>query len=126
MSVSVKTSRLLFLNDFPQPVPSDGQTWYDRYNNLCVISCVQGAPGSVPEIACLILGDSDTFSVDDLEEFVFAPTATDILRMLPGCALACEGELWAVFYYPNGVYASDWHESPAEAAAQAWLACHEK
>lgn len=121
MIVTFDTAQRLKEAGFPQPEPGDGQVWYDRYENLGVLSLLHGAPGARPEISVLLFGDSDTFSLFDMDGFVFAPMATDIMHHLPGHAMTIEGELWVIFDIETGDYISDWHENPAEAAAQAWL-----
>lgn len=97
------TSKLLEEAGFQKPAPDYGQVWYTHY----------GSPGSVTDLS----------KWSDNGE-VFAPTATDILRELPGWNLAYTTALkWIVFW--DAVSLSEpiqfRHDNPAEAAALAWF-----
>jgi len=105
-TATFETAKLLADAGFPKPAPDYGQTWYTHY----------GIPGSVT---------APSKWSDNGE--VFAPTATDIMRELPGWNLSYTKVFgWIVYWdapgLPEPIQFS--HENPAEAAAQAWF--HEK
>lgn len=62
------------------------------------------------------------YSVGQPSEIVFAPTATDILKLMPDAALSFFTNKWVVIETATGDYLSECHDNPAEAAAEAWVA----
>jgi len=131
--VTFETAQRLKAAGFPQPKFDVGQFWWGDTGKLCIIthggeyrtgfSVLNG----LREIWTLEYDTSDPSSF-------FAPTAADILA-----ALGCEYVFWydeseklsMFFVCKTGASYRDagkpiGHINPAEAAAAAWLAIHEK
>lgn len=110
--VSFETAKRLRDAGFPQPNVERGQSWYNREGSLQIIA---HDPTYPKEFNSLIREHA----------WIFAPTATDILRSLPGYNLAFATENgWHCFFMSiDGViYAENSHkDNPAEAAAIAYL-----
>jgi hypothetical protein len=132
--VSFETAQRLKEAGFPQPKPEMGQFWFDKKGNLCIVvhnkqdwqfricffGYLKGRGGYLVEV-----------------DFVFAPTATDILYLLQKNTRS--PFWWALVPYPHE---ETWgcieferledkniefeNTDPAEAAAAAWLAINEK
>lgn len=100
MNASFETSKHLAEAGFPKPAPDYGQIWYTHY----------GSPGSVTNLSKWI---------DNGE--VFAPTATDILRELPGWHLTYATEIGWHVWLDDETDRFFKHKNPAEAAALAWF-----
>lgn len=120
--VTFETAVRLKEAGFPQPAPEAGQFWYGKNREVGYIF--------YHERLALLSGDIVYF--DAPEKCVFAPTATDILREMPGCILAVENlyketAIVGVYYevLKTGRLLSD-HGNPAEAVAEAWLKLNEK
>ena len=140
--VTLETAKRLKQAGFPQPEFEPGQIWYRKNkeeqierqyivknwlaNRIFAVECATG-----------YLYKDVVFNSKDLtghnyamwsKSLVFAPTATDILREMPGAILVLEnygsqGKVWEV--WKNGGLIADL-ENPAEAAAFAWLTLNEK
>lgn len=114
--VSFETAKRLKAAGFPQPDLGAGQVWREeRYMHIVVgedeygVSvCFQSANGAWIEVN------------ETLEGLVFAPTATDILLEMPDTPFRYSKK------YKAFVCGAHEHDKPAEAAASAWLAIHEK
>lgn len=110
--VTAETARKLQEAGFPQPIATFGQIWHYRETEKhpwrqLVITQNQYLPP-----VCL-----------------FAPTATDILRELPGLSVYYSGlELWNTNNPFEGSFDCDFPplNNPAEAAARFWLAVKEE
>lgn len=106
--VSFETAKRLKEAGFPQHI-SNNDCWYAA-NGDCFLQWHGGdiwIGGEMP-------------ITREVDAPFFAPTATDILRQIPGDQLAYNGETWVVF--PPNDDLRDWeHENPAEACAAAWL-----
>lgn len=117
-----ETARRLKEAGFPQPPFQVGQSWYDTSGELFWVKCDES-----PYIHGEWYGDDHSGFVEIPHgDEVFAPTATDILLILPGHDMgfySVENE-WTVFDTEMNNIASN--ENPAEAAALAWLAMNEK
>lgn len=139
--VTYETAQRLKENHFPQPTGTAGQFWYGK----------KTAGNSDPGGLCVLIGDDigelrfrpvSGVENENNKFFVFAPTATDILKELPQCYYLCftkigwqvrsiivekpgQNQAWA-----KGDVSTHWaqatHENPAECAALAWLAINEK
>lgn len=113
--VTHDTANRLEAAGFKQPEFGAGQHWYGDE-----LIFVLSYGGSNPEFRAY----GDNFSWRDEDELkVFAPTATDILKDLPGHTIHYKakdsmGVVWS--YEPDDLMFS--HKSPAEAAALAYLA----
>lgn len=109
---SYETSVRLKNAGLPQPKKYEfGQVWWFVLNT---------------EPDCLVI-TKDEEGFNSQPSFVFAPTATDVLRLLEGFDIGYftviyEG--WVMFDVNGGRIAK--HKNPAEAAALAWLKLNEK
>lgn len=99
--VTYETAVLLKEVGFPQPEPEFGQVWFSADRSPFVV------------------GGFDTPRFYD--DLVFAPTATDIMRALPGLSMRFHSHLkeWQTRYKKNETRRA--HKEPAEACALAWL-----
>lgn len=117
--VSPDTAIRLRAAGFPQPAPEYGQRWYyiEDADNCSVLTVFEGT----------------YFPEGILNQYVFAPTAIDILYELPDFAMYFNG----LGYGANGFHVFDTlrrkadqypthHGNPAEAAALAWFEFNEK
>ena len=128
-NVTFETAVRLKEAGFPQPKPDFGQVWHNPDFGLFVV-------GAIIEGAALIFYEDGDYifkkEVPFFQECAFAPTATDILRELPGCILSVEDFyrdtlVVGLFYevWKTGRLLSD-HANPAESAADAWLKLNPK
>lgn len=112
--VTFETAKRLKDAGFPQPEPERGQAWYFDSNE-------EDLPGVVVDVAerrfMLVFGGTDPVEVrkSDRDHWLFAPTATDIMRQLPGLPLVYDG--------PNFGISGDWFSNlnPAELMAERYL-----
>lgn len=111
---------------FPIPEFKAGQFWWGirfpagtaRKEVLCVVLERQTSSSSYSHV----LSPVDGLEQASFGTHVFAPTATDILKELPGHIIhyKAKDSTWVVWSYePDDLMFS--HESPAEAAALAYL-----
>lgn len=132
--VTLETAKRLKQAGFPQPEPKVGQFWYDgMFQRLSIASHRMGKDQHLYLTPINAVDWSHYFEavvmLDDKNDWpIFAPTATDILREMPGAILVLEnygsqGKVWEV--WKNGGLIADL-ENPAEAAAFAWLTLNEK
>lgn len=124
--VTFETAKRLKAAGFPQPVPEFGQVWYDLQMSPLTICNLRPIGFILP------ISKTTWFSMSCDEDLVkhlaFAPTATDILNH--------SGERLAIFTpmegggFICGKMSGDTttfeHTNPAEAAALAYLAIHER
>ena len=120
--VTFATAQRLKDAGFPQPKPESGQYWYHPHGQLYWIQSVEGEFCTVhaPNVS------RQSGWIVDTEGWIFAPTATDILREMP------EHDL--TFWHPQQTYYVEdtrngiqWtNNNPAEAAALAYLKLNEK
>lgn len=132
--VTFETARRLKNTGFPQPEFASGQFWYNEWKALSIIGRREIADNGPHEF--FICMSMETGRVDGIipmhEGSFFAPTATDILRDLPGLLRKFKGHFqWGDNFVlmPLGAKLGAQcyqHETPAEACAAAWLALHEK
>jgi len=117
---------------FPQPIPEAGQWWYNPDFGVFLVGKLYMVDGRLRNIFYPDTGKGINKEIRLFVNFVFAPTATDILReLLP---------LIFELYYSktnddfvlqrrsdddNTLYAF-YNENPAEAVAEAWLKLNEK
>ena len=126
--VSFETARRLKEAGFKQPEPEFGQVWLSSakgYPNIIIGATKQQVNYAALDVYVVYNDLRRDFEMS----FVFAPTATDILREIPGHNLAFSTENgWHCFFMDfNGIIYSDFQsDNPAEAAALAWLAINEK
>ncbi len=125
-TVTVLTSRYLFFDGFKQPDPAVGQTWYLSQSGTSVI--VVGK-----KFSKVVYPESERVWKMDVKGIgIFAPTAADIMRELPGWNLTYATEIGWHVWWDDGTeqeYCEPLvftHENPAEAAAMAWFYEHEK
>ncbi len=110
--VSFETAKQLKEAGFPQPSARFGQFWYDETSEA---------------LNCIGFEDFSIWFEDlVLEGYIFAPTATDILRLLPGVYLCVNDKsIWRAEWAGVSCYDNDpplaKGEAPAEVAAAAWL-----
>jgi len=119
-TVTFVTAKLLADAGFPQPILSFLQRWCTKISAETFERHTIGFPGDKFYIY------SDSF---DTSGICFMPTATDILKELPGWNLAYTNVFkWIVYWDAPGLAEPIQfsHENPAEAAAQAWFYQHEK
>lgn len=115
---------------FPQPEKNAGQFWYKNKSEICVI--IQADEGRDT------VAVKDIFSLDwvwliNLDDLIYAPTATDILRELGKSFVLYYDDtngvnMWfcaKIAIVPQEVRLHLGHANPAEAAALAWLDKHE-
>jgi hypothetical protein len=125
MIVSFETALKLKEAGFPQANPSAGQVRYYDGSPLIIIStyAIELFSGQCFQVYVCHPGGDEIFSLTTEENnlWVFAPTATDILRELDWTftlAPPMNNEMWATVC---GVDVFE-HENPAESCALAWLA----
>jgi len=127
--VTFATAQRLKDAGFPQPKPESGQYWYHPHGQLYWIQSVEGEFCTVhaPNVS------RQSGWIVDTEGWIFAPTATDILREIEfilNPLLLLESGKWIVCYYAgvgNIVAITEKaHDNPTEAAALAWLKLNEK
>ena len=127
-TVSPETGRRLAAAGFPQPSPAPGQFWYAPSGSLLFVISFDSKSFVLAQI-----GHNSTFKVglDDFEVWIFAPTATDILRELGHSSMfwderKCGFSISTV----DNINLIGWtiinNTNPAEAAALTWLSIHEK
>jgi len=119
-----ETAKRLADAGFPQPAPERGQIWYSESGAKYRIH-INNNDGTVD-----YLSESDIVYLHlcrflEADNCVFAPTAMDILKELPGCGLSFEADTW-VAYTDQGTYrdpeiVSFVHKNPADACAAAWF-----
>lgn len=114
--VSFETAKRLKEAGFPQPAPAPGQWWgmdgqltYISDGPVGYLTAVHYSPGKAPVIQAHC-------NAHDFSWSVFLPTATDILRLLPGHDFYFDGEHFA---FPGDMQQGG--ENPAEVAAEKWL-----
>ena len=124
--VSFETAKRLKEAGFPPQSLEARQMWYYQFNGDCDTILITDSEDVTGLVAFLMpnafQGTTNTAKEVDFRgvQDYFAPTATDILRQIPGDQLAYNGETWVVF--PPNDDLRDWeHENPAEACAAAWL-----
>lgn len=141
--VTFETAKRLKEAGFPQPDFQPMQFWYDDgikgicpfrlYIVLHVGRFPAGQPAPLMHEICekqhrQMYATHANFG--EYQYVAFAPTATDILKQLPGYNLAFATENgWHCFFLgiDGVIYAEHNHKnSPAEAAALAWLHLNEK
>lgn len=112
--VTFETAKKLKEAGFPQPAFERGQIWCNSANYSLLITNV--VPGQLMDYHVGSVHFEDRYADDD---WIFAPSATDILQQLPShLSLNYDtGEFWCG-------EEKDWN--PAEACAAAWLALHKK
>ena len=125
--VTFETAKRLKEAGFPQPMPEAGQVWYANDVNMRV-SIVHVGGRAVNHVNQGYMLIYNTPIREFKTDCVFAPTATDILREMPGTILVLEnygsqGKAWEL--WKNGGLISELGD-PAEAAALAWLKLNEK
>jgi len=130
--LSFETAVRLKEAGFPQPAPEAGQFWYNPNIGVFLVGKLWMVDGRLRNIFYPDTGKVVNKEIRLFVNFVFAPTATDILREMPGCILAVENlykemAIVGVYYevWKTGRLLSD-HVNPAEAAAEAWLKLNEK
>ncbi len=127
MTVSVNTARKLELAGFPQPQPNEGQHWFHKKTErVCVV--MHNVANYRFRISYFGSAANKGGSLNNVD-FVYMPTATDILREL--------GEQY-VLWFDGSPKIQKWlcakagtsicsagkpimNNNPAEAAAAAWL-----
>ena len=91
------TAQSLEAAGFQKPAPENWQAWYTNDGRAAVVINQNAWTGTAQ---------------------VFAPTATDILNVLPGWLLEKNSEGWKVW---RGRVSFRGFKNPAEAAAAAWF-----
>lgn len=117
--VSFETAKQLKEAGFPQPELRDGQAWYWKHGDPYFLYYHSSVHALLSPIGWAHAGKRilskerrDIF----FSETAYAPTATDILRELPGANLRWNGSTFFCKY--RGETES---QNPAEALAQMWL-----
>lgn len=133
-NVSFETAKKLKEAGFPQPEPEVGQVWYDEDGNMVWIRGLRENSYSSRRTASFVGelkgGGMSTCTAEEMAEagWVFAPTATDILRELPfGRGLHFDAGFFSVRVLrlnDSELIVDSVHENPAEACAPAYLAKH--
>lgn len=130
--VTFETAQRLLAAGFHRPHPQAGQYWYSPHfggEMLVILDANSGIETSGGLCDYVFFGTSVVFVDRKLDnDFVFAPTAADILFILPGYSLARlengNGEGW-VTLDTEGTYFKFSEYSPAESAALAYLEINE-
>lgn len=131
--ISYETAKRLKEAGFNPKGLAVGQVWYNGFGAPSVIVRNLGDEFSTGEThwngCSLENGETgNDFSESRIiNNCFFAPTATDILKELPGHTIhyKSKGSTWVVWSYePDDMMFQ--HESPAEVAALAWLALNKK
>ena len=128
--VTAKTAQALKDSGFKQPKPKRGQAWYS-ITDVCVIVTGQKS-GHILVVNKNGDGIVDVDTKKFMEDFIFAPTAIDILKELGSAfALTLPNKLvsdnaFCMQLMPSAITTvrvhAEWeHENPAEACAMAWL-----
>lgn len=136
--VTFETAKALKEAGFPQPEPENGQFWYDAEQDLGVLgNCIS----ATFDFTWCSVGDNydghdDHYENTDsiLKEYVFSPTATDILRELPeDTYIGFESGHFVIrefrwfgdagYEFPDVVSPCD---NPAEGLAERWLKINEE
>lgn len=104
---------------FPQPEPDFGKIYYDKESEQKIV--VIAFDGEY--VDCVYQNLTWVSYYIKISDLIFAPTATDILREMPGCYHLYHpfnSEFWIC---DNATNEDEWSESsnPAEAAALAYL-----
>lgn len=110
--LSKETADALEDAGFTQPKFEYGQLWYNDKNQLCMVNT-----------------DAETLAYENTNQFVYAPTSSDILRHLPNCDLAYKyGQFVCSSYWEDGVDFSpvEKHLIASEACAALWLKLNSK
>jgi len=111
MNVTFETAKRLKDAGFPQPETCFGQVWYLNHNERPVL--IGSAEGTITQG----------------QERVFAPSATDILKVFSNDGYDSPLLYWRPI---NGMWVCDFdvqtfdRENPAEACGAYWLSIHEK
>lgn len=93
---------------FPVPIPEFGQVWY--YTDAMTF-----------EVKPVLVG-SALWNLLDGKDKVYSPTASDILKEIPGAYLAYMiGDCWGCFQVGTSKMIGFNSENPAEACAEAYL-----
>lgn len=129
--VTFKTAKRLKEAGFPQPAPAFGQFWFDEKGALFfVVDAFDEIP--IPlDGAWLIEKGGDVIHVERVvfgSSLAYAPSATDILRKLPGHSIGRYNTSKSAWDSPEMAWICVSpkqkeliHDTPAEAAALAWL-----
>ena len=123
-----ETSKRLKEAGFPQPGFEVGQFFVDPKDEVSIV-IVQVGSSRIYWQSMDRYYDFGSFKIGDPDSgfFVFRPTATDILKELPGYTIHYKAKdgTWAVWsYQPDDLMFQN--ANPAEAAALAWLARNKK
>lgn len=119
--VTFETAKRLKDAGFPQPEPATGQIWYGPKDKTAYL-INEVSHKTIYFIALGDYGNEEILEAKHLYLFVFAPTATDILRELQYADLTFRSGKFRVTL--EHIISS--HDNPAEAAAVAWLELYEK
>lgn len=120
-NTTFETSKRLKEAGFPQPKPEAGQYFYSSSNRLLWVQ-------RLDKYGVFVRYHGSEGGTDwDYEMFknlIFAPTATDILRQMPGFEMQFSEGLW--YICNDETLESFVNSNPAEAAARAYLKLNEK
>ena len=129
--VSSKTAVKLKEAGFPQPEPDFSQIWYNDDGTAFLVLETFHHP--LAYYAWINERGGDRLVIDNsvFIKMYFAPTATDILRLLNGCDLqywtpneGVKGRFYLDLEY--GIAPQFFGENPAEVCAAAWLSLNAK
>jgi len=124
--VSRETAQKLKDAGFPQPEPEEAQFWH-KCNGDTVVILDTYINSEGRQIEIIALYETTVYKRQDMEGFIFAPSASDILRELNDHCLfkdtnTCGG--FVCYKLGKMPYGYHCHENPADAAASAWLSIH--
>ena len=128
-TVSFETALKLKAAGFQQPEIETGQVWYNLNSAATLIGLLDPCEKGLRYFYCHSLASGRSQRIlPATDDAFFAPTATDILRELPSISNLSKpfnAEWWICIYGENEDDLTQ-SKNPAEAAAAAWLAIHEK
>jgi hypothetical protein len=124
--VSFETAKKLEIAGFERPEIHSGQFWYDKISGdkICVILSKYDYIYAIEHQSLQFV----TINTDDFKGFVYAPTATDLLEVLPNeYTLSKKSNEWlcgALIFHADLYEGYDQlyaQENAAEAVAEAYL-----
>ena len=124
--VSFETAKALKAAGYPQPEFETGQIWYNWDGWIIIVGRVEGVFINCRYIFCLDTGESALEYPAKLVSF-YAPSATEIIQAIS--LTEHSADLYCCFHWQATdcfQTLSEFHENPAEAAAELYLKIKQK